>query len=149
MDAVTDADGKYAFGDIPPGDYAILPLAPDAPRYIVPNRRDVTKLDGTGLGQQNFTMRDGGQHDVAVYVFDADGAAIEGVRVRSTDYYGDITYVQTDADGLALFEDISSGYGLIWIPDDAPAGTVWTPRSISFLLETQAIIAGIAVAEAQ
>jgi uncharacterized repeat protein (TIGR01451 family) len=148
--AVTDADGKYLFTNLVPGDYTVT--FSDLPAgYVVTTTGagSDTAVDSNGLVSTKANLATGESdltYDLGIFktisvgdyvwldadrdgVQDASEAPVPNVTVTLLDANGDeLATTTTDADGLYLFDGLTPGdYSIVF--SDLPSGLSFTGQN--------------------
>jgi protocatechuate 3,4-dioxygenase beta subunit len=122
----TDADGRFALGDLSAGDYTVAALLADRP----PSRRIALNLDPGGRNVGLVLVMAKGE-PLRGQVVDGEGAGIEGVYVgarlmrsrarEASPSPRSPLHARTGPDGVFAFEDMVPGrYDLTFQPFEAP-----------------------------
>jgi len=119
---VTGPDGKFRFGDLPPGRYLVVPFKPEldfAPQYAVADLRDkkLEELHFNAIPEAPFHRIWGFAYE---YVPATEGGVPELlpmagliIEARKTDQPDTPITVQTNEDGFYHFEDLPEGVYLV------------------------------------
>jgi hypothetical protein len=133
----TDANGAYAFTNVPPGFYQVLQFVPTGLVSLGPNPLAVTAVSGVNQGNNNFLDRGsspgaGGNtiSGFAIRDLNLNGIAdnepgLAGMRVVISNQFGTpLASVVTNASGIFSFSNVPSGrFTLTAMP---PSGLIST-----------------------
>lgn len=107
----SDKEGNFYFGNIPNGDYTVIPSLEN---YTFSPESRVVKVDGTDVFVEPFLGTKGGggtgegQYTISGVVVDAEGNGISGVTMTLGGEDGDLTTL-SDKDGKFKFINIENG----------------------------------------
>jgi len=133
----TDANGYYVFHNVQPGDHNLFPAdVAVPPEYWMPAWRQVTKVAGVALTDQDFELKTGAKHTVTVRINDQNGDPMPNVQVTLygfTPGLGDHNGT-TGADGRAVIPDVWSGTYSAVAGSQPPAGFKWDPAEVRVMV---------------